>query len=58
MTKKGDTMLQERLEQLENRYIEIGSLMGKPEIATDIKKVTELAKEYSKLEKPVLKFRE
>jgi len=51
-------MLQERLEQLENRYIEIGSLMGKSEIATDIKKVTELAKEYSKLEKPVLKFRE
>lgn len=58
MTKKGDTMLQERLEQLEDRYIEIGTLMGKPEIATDIKKVTELAKEYSKLEKPVLKFRE
>ncbi|PKK94872.1 MAG: peptide chain release factor 1 [Tenericutes bacterium HGW-Tenericutes-5] len=51
-------MLQERLEQLENRYIEIALLMGKPEIATDIKKVTELAKEYSKLEKPVLKFRE
>jgi peptide chain release factor 1 len=51
-------MLQERLEQLENRYVEIGTLMGKPEIATDIKKVTELAKEYSKLEKPVLKFRE
>jgi peptide chain release factor 1 len=32
--------------------------MSKPEIAVDVKKVTELAKEYSKLEKPVLKFRE
>ncbi|MGE4379223.1 MAG: PCRF domain-containing protein, partial [Candidatus Izemoplasmatales bacterium] len=51
-------MLTDRLKQLEERYIEVSSLMGKPEIATDIKKVTELAKEFSKLEKPVLKFRE
>jgi len=51
-------MLEERLLQLEERYVEVGRLMAKPEIATDIKKVTELAKEYSKLEKPVLKFRE
>jgi peptide chain release factor 1 len=32
--------------------------MAEPEVATDIKKVTELAKEYSKLEKTVLKYRE
>ena len=51
-------MLTDRLKQLEQRYIEIGELMSKPEIAVDVKKVTELAKEYSKLEKPVLKFRE
>ncbi|MFA7561072.1 MAG: peptide chain release factor 1 [Candidatus Izemoplasmatales bacterium] len=51
-------MLIDRLEQLEAKYVEIGEKMAKPEIATDIKKVTELAKEYSKLEKPVLKFRE
>jgi len=51
-------MLIDRLEQLEERYVKIGQDMSKPEIATDIKLVTELAKEYSKLEKPVLKFRE
>ncbi|MDY0023368.1 MAG: peptide chain release factor 1 [Candidatus Izemoplasmatales bacterium] len=51
-------MLEERLIQLEERYVEVGRLMSKPEISTDIKRVTELAKEYAKLEKPVLKFRE
>jgi peptide chain release factor 1 len=51
-------MLTDRLDQIEKRYVEIGELMGKPEIAVDVKKVTELAKEYSKLEKPVLKYRE
>ncbi len=51
-------MLTERLDQIESRYIEIGKLMADPEIATDIKKVTELAKEYSRLEKTVVKYRE
>ncbi|MFA6647055.1 MAG: peptide chain release factor 1 [Candidatus Izemoplasmatales bacterium] len=51
-------MLTDRLEQIEKRYVEVGKLMAEPSIATDIKKVTELAKEYSKLEKPVVKFRE
>lgn len=51
-------MLINRLEQLEERYIEIAKLMAEEKIATDIKRVTELAKEYAKLEKPVLKFRE
>ena len=51
-------MLTERLDQIENRYIEIGKQMANPEIATDIKKVTELAKEFSHLEKTVLKYRE
>jgi len=51
-------MLTDRLKQLEEKYIEIGEKMSLPEVATDIKKVTELAKEYSKLEKPVLKYRE
>ena len=51
-------MLTDRLDQLELRYTEVGQLMSKPEIAVDVKKVTELAKEYSKLEKPVLKYRE
>ncbi|MGD9761220.1 MAG: peptide chain release factor 1 [Candidatus Izemoplasmatales bacterium] len=51
-------MLTDRLDQLELRYTEVGELMSKSEIAVDVKKVTELAKEYSKLEKPVLKYRE
>ncbi|MDT8336834.1 MAG: peptide chain release factor 1 [Candidatus Izemoplasmatales bacterium] len=51
-------MLTDRLEQLEKRYIEVGESMSKPEVATDIRRVTELAKEYAKLEKPVLKYRE
>jgi len=51
-------MLTDRLKQLEEKYIEIGEKMSQPEVATDIKKVTEMAKEYSKLEKPVLKYRE
>lgn len=51
-------MLLERLDQIENRYTEIGKLMSSQEVATDIKKVTELAKEYSHLEKTVLVYRE
>jgi len=51
-------MLTERLDQIEEKYQEIGQEMSDPEVATDIKKVTELAKEYSKLEKIVLKYRE
>lgn len=51
-------MITERLDQIEEKYIEIGKEMAKPEVATDIKRVTELAKEYAKLEKTVLKYRE
>lgn len=51
-------MLTDRLDQIEERYTEIGKQMSSPEVATDIKKVTELAKEYSKLEKTVVKYRE
>lgn len=50
-------MLTERLDQIEERFIEIGKQMADPEVATDIKKVTELAKEYAKLEKIVIKYR-
>ncbi|XMB71811.1 peptide chain release factor 1 [Mycoplasmatota bacterium WC30] len=50
-------MLTDRLEQIETRYIEIEKMMSNPEIATNVKKVTELAKEFSKLEKTVMGFR-
>jgi len=49
-------MITDRLDQIETRYKEIGKLMGDPSVATDIQKVTKLAKEYSSLEKTVLLY--
>jgi len=51
-------MITERLDQLEARYEEIGKKMADPAIATDIRKVTELAKEYSQLDKTVKTYKE
>ena len=51
-------MLTDRLDQMETRYEEIGKEMSNPAVATDVKKVTELAKEYAKLEKTVKVYRE
>ncbi len=51
-------MITDRLEQIEARYTEISALMANPEIATDINRVTELAKEFSALEKTVMTYRE
>jgi peptide chain release factor 1 len=50
-------MITERLDQIEEKYIEIQKEMSDPEVATDIKRVTELAKEYAHLEKIVMKYR-
>lgn len=50
-------MITDRLDQIETRYKEIGKLMGDPSVATDIQKVTKLAKEYSSLEKTVSLYR-
>jgi peptide chain release factor 1 len=50
-------MLRDRLDQIEEKYMEIGQEMSKPEVATDIKILTKLAKEYSNLEKIVKKYR-
>lgn len=51
-------MITDRLEQIETRYNEISTLMSKPDVATDINRVTELAKEFSALEKTVMTYRE
>lgn len=51
-------MLVDRLEQIEKRYVEIQNLMMDQEVVTDIKKITELSKESSRLEKTVMKYRE
>lgn len=50
-------MITERLEQIEEKYIEIGHQMSSPEVTNDIKRLTTLAKEFSHLEKIVIKYR-
>ncbi len=50
-------MITDRLDQIEARYDEIGKQMSDPQIATDIQKITQLAKEYSQLEKTVKTYR-
>lgn len=48
----------ERLNAIENRYNEISSELVKPEIISDIKKMTELSKEQTYLEKIVVVYKE
>ncbi|MCR5113786.1 MAG: peptide chain release factor 1 [Acholeplasmatales bacterium] len=48
----------DRLKAIEERYNEINELLTKPEIVSDIKKLTELSKEQKSLEKVVVIFRE
>ena len=43
----------ERLEATEKRYNEIGEELSNPEVISDIKKMTELSKERTSLEKTV-----
>ncbi len=51
-------MFQEKLQPFIDRYEEINSLLSSPDIATDIKKMTELGKEQAKLSKLVEKAKE
>ncbi len=51
-------MFQEKLQPFIDRYEEINSLLSSPDIAKDIKKMTELGKEQAKLSKLVDKARE
>jgi len=51
-------MLRDKLQPFINRYDEISSLLSSPEIANDIKKMTDLSKEQSSLEDIVQKSRE
>ena len=46
-----------RLELIEKRYEEINNLLLKPEVSSDIKKMTELLKEHRSLEETVTKYR-
>lgn len=51
-------MINDRLELMEKRYEEINELLSKPEICTDIKRMTELSKEQRSIEKVIVVYRE
>jgi peptide chain release factor 1 len=46
----------EKLEEIKHRFEEVGLLLAQPEIVQDMKKYTQLSKEYKDLEKIVLKY--
>jgi peptide chain release factor 1 len=48
----------EKLEDIKNRFEEVGQLLAQPGVVNDRKKFTELSKEYGNLEKVVSKYRE
>jgi peptide chain release factor 1 len=48
----------EKLEDIKNRFEEVGQLLVQPDVVNDRKKFTELSKEYGNLEKVVLKYAE
>jgi peptide chain release factor 1 len=48
----------EKLEDIKNRFEEVGQLLVQPGVVSDRKKFTELSKEYGNLEKVVLKYAE
>ncbi len=56
--KRGRYLMIERLEATEKRYNEIGEELSNPEIISNIKKMTELSKERTVLEKTVDVYKE
>jgi peptide chain release factor 1 len=48
----------EKLEEISHRFEEVGQLLVQPDVAKDMKKFTQLSKEYRDLEKVVIKYRE
>jgi peptide chain release factor 1 len=48
----------QKLEEIKHRFEEVGQLIVQPEIVRDIKKYTQLGKEYSDLEKIVKKYKQ
>ncbi len=48
----------EKLEEINNRFEEVGQLLGQQGIVSDMKKFTQLSKEYRDLEKVVVKYRQ
>ncbi|MBX7125104.1 MAG: peptide chain release factor 1 [Cyclobacteriaceae bacterium] len=48
----------EKLEEIRLRFEEVGMLLAQPETMTDVKRFTQLSKEYGDLEKVVSKYKE
>lgn len=48
----------EKLEEIKNRFEEVGQLLSQPDIVRDQKRYSQLGKEYRDLEKIVVKYRE
>lgn len=48
----------EKLDEIKNRFEEVGQLLVQPDVVNDRKKFTELSKEYGNLEKVVKKYDE
>jgi peptide chain release factor 1 len=48
--------MEEKLEEIKLRFEELGQLLSQPETMTDIKKFSQISKEYKDLEKIVSKF--
>ncbi|NOT75430.1 MAG: peptide chain release factor 1 [Cyclobacteriaceae bacterium] len=48
----------EKLEEINLRFEEVGQLLGQQGVVSDIKKFTQLSKEYRDLEKVVIKYKE
>ena len=48
----------EKLEEINGRFEEVGQLLGQQGIVSDMKKFTQLSKEYRDLEKVVVKYKE
>jgi peptide chain release factor 1 len=46
----------EKLKEIKLRYEEVGQLLGQPDTVTDMKRFSQLSKEYRDLEKIVVKF--
>lgn len=46
----------EKLTEINHRFEEVGQLLGQPEVVKDMKKFTQLSKEYRDLEKVVIKY--
>jgi peptide chain release factor 1 len=46
----------EKLDEIKSRFEEVGQLLSQPAVVSDMKKYTQLSKEYRDLEKVVKKY--